>query len=98
MEEREAHEFQQQNIRSYRNNEKRATCDLHEWNPVGHNSFSMWIGIIKAKTALDRVTEPCGGQALGATARRQGCATDVGGPSSGNWPTRGLPAPRNIKG
>ena len=39
----------------------------------------------------------CGGQALGAPARRQGCATEVGEPSSGHWSTRDLPASRNIK-
>ena len=42
-------------------------------------------------------SELCGGQALGAPARHQGCATDVGEPSSGHWSTRDLPAPRNIK-
>ena len=42
-------------------------------------------------------SEPCGGQALGAPARRQGCATEVGQPSSGHWSTRDLPAQRNIK-
>ena len=30
-------------------------------------------------------------------ARRQGCASEVGEPSSGHWSTRDLPAPRNIK-
>ena len=42
-------------------------------------------------------SEPCGGQALGAPARHQGCATEVGEPSSGHWSTRDLPAPRNTK-
>ena len=42
-------------------------------------------------------SELCGGQALGAPARHQGCATEVGEPSSGHWSTRDLPAPRNIK-
>ena len=42
-------------------------------------------------------SEPCGGQALGAPARCQGCATEVGEPSSGHWSTRDLPAPHNIK-
>ena len=42
-------------------------------------------------------SEPCGGQALGATARRQGCASEVGEPSSGHWSRRDLPAARNIK-
>ena len=42
-------------------------------------------------------SEPCGGEALDAPARRQGCATEVGEPSSGHWSTRDLPAPRNIK-
>ena len=42
-------------------------------------------------------SEPHGGQALGAPARRQGCATEVGQPSSGHWSTRDLPAPSNIK-
>ena len=42
-------------------------------------------------------SEPCGGQALGAPARHQGCASEVGEPSSGHWSTRDLPAPRNIK-
>ena len=43
-------------------------------------------------------SEPCGGQVLSAPARRQGCATEVGEPSSGHWSTRDLPAPRNING
>ena len=42
-------------------------------------------------------SEPCGGQAVGAPARRQGYSTEVGEPSSGHWSTRDLPAPRNIK-
>ena len=42
-------------------------------------------------------SEPCGGQALGAPARHQGCASEVGEPSSAHWSTRDLPAPRNIK-
>ena len=42
-------------------------------------------------------SEPCWGQALGAPARREGCATGVGEPSSEHWSTRDLPAPRNIK-
>ena len=42
-------------------------------------------------------SEPCGRQALGVLARRQGCASEVGDPRSGHWPTRDLPAPRNIK-
>ena len=42
-------------------------------------------------------SEPCAGQDLGAPARCQGCATEVGEPSSGHWSTRDLPAPRNIK-
>ena len=42
-------------------------------------------------------SEPCVGQDLGAPARRQGCASEVGEPSSGHWSTRDLPAPRNIK-
>ena len=42
-------------------------------------------------------SEPCGGQALGAPARRQGCDPEVGEPSSGHWSTRDLPAPHNIK-
>ena len=42
-------------------------------------------------------SEPRGWQALGAPARRQGCASEVGEPSSGNWSTRDLPAPCNIK-
>ena len=42
-------------------------------------------------------SEPCGCQAFGAPARRQGCAPKVGEPSSGHWPTRDLPAPCNIK-
>ena len=42
-------------------------------------------------------SEPCGGQALGAPSRHQGCATEVGEPISGHWSTRDLPAPRNIK-
>ena len=41
--------------------------------------------------------ELCGWQALGAPARCQGCASEVGEPSSGHWSTRGLPAQRNIK-
>ena len=32
-----------------------------------------------------------------APARHQGCASEVGEPSSGHWSTRDLPAPRNIK-
>ena len=42
-------------------------------------------------------SESCGGQALGAPPRRQGCATEVGEPSSGHWSTRDLPVPCNIK-
>ena len=42
-------------------------------------------------------SEPCGWKALGAPARRQGCASEVGEPTSGHWSTRDLPAPRNIK-
>ena len=42
-------------------------------------------------------SERCGGQAFGAPARHHGCATAVGEPSSGHWPTRDLPAPCNIK-
>ena len=42
-------------------------------------------------------SEPCGGQALGAQARHQGCATEVGEPTSGHWSTRDLPAPHNTK-
>ena len=42
-------------------------------------------------------SEPSGGQALGAPARRQGCASEVGEPTSGHWSTRDLPAPCNIK-
>ena len=42
-------------------------------------------------------SELCGGQALGAPARRQDCASEVGEPSSGHWSTRDLPAPRDIK-
>ena len=41
-------------------------------------------------------SEPCGGQALGAPARHQGCASEVGEPSS-HWCTRDLPAPCSIK-
>ena len=42
-------------------------------------------------------SEPCGRQALGAPARHQGCATEVGEPSSGHWSTSDLPAPHNTK-
>ena len=42
-------------------------------------------------------SELCGGQALSALARRQGCASEVGKPTSGHWSTRDLPAPHNIK-
>ena len=42
-------------------------------------------------------SEPCGGQTLGAPARHQGCATEVGEPSSGHWSTRHLRVPHNIK-
>ena len=42
-------------------------------------------------------SEPCGWQALGAPARGQSCATEVGEPSSGHWSTRDLPAPHTIK-
>ena len=42
-------------------------------------------------------SELCGGQDLGAPTRSQGCATEVGDPSSGHWSTRDLAAPRNIK-
>ena len=40
---------------------------------------------------------PCSWQALGALARCQACASEVGEPSSGHWSTRDLWAPRNIK-
>ena len=36
-------------------------------------------------------------KSLGAPARHQGCAYEVGEPSSGHWSTRDLPAPCNIK-
>ena len=42
-------------------------------------------------------SELCGWQALGVPARRQGCATEVGEPSSGHRSTRDLPAPHDIK-
>ena len=42
-------------------------------------------------------SEQCGWQALGAPARHQGCASEVGEPSSGHWSTRDLPAPCSIK-
>ena len=42
-------------------------------------------------------SEPCGWKALGVPARRQGCASGVGEPTSGHCSTRHLPAPRNIK-
>ena len=42
-------------------------------------------------------SEPCGWKALGAPARRHGCASEVAEPTSGHWSTRDLPAPRNIK-
>ena len=42
-------------------------------------------------------SEPCGRQALGAPARFQGCASEVGEPSSGHWSTRDLTAPHDIK-
>ena len=34
---------------------------------------------------------------IGAPARCQACASEVGEPSLGHWSTRDLPAPRNIK-
>ena len=42
-------------------------------------------------------SQPCGGQAFGAPARHQGCATELEEPTSGHWSTRDLPAPSNIK-
>ena len=42
-------------------------------------------------------SEPCGWQDLGALARHQSCASEVGELSSGHWSTRDLPAPSNIK-
>ena len=42
-------------------------------------------------------SELCGWKALGAPARHQGCASEVGEPASGHWSTRDLPAPRNTK-
>ena len=42
-------------------------------------------------------SEPCGRKALGAPARHQGCASEVGQPTSGHWSTRDLPDPRNTK-
>ena len=42
-------------------------------------------------------SEPCGGQALGAPAGHQDCATEVGDASTGHWSTRDLPVPCNIK-
>ena len=44
-----------------------------------------------------QLTKPCGWQGLGAPARCQTCASEVGQPSSGHWSTRDLPAPRNNK-
>ena len=40
-------------------------------------------------------SEPCGWQALGAPARCQGCASEVGEPSSGHWSTRDHRTPHN---
>ena len=42
-------------------------------------------------------SELCGWKALGAPARHQGCASEVGEPTSGHWSTRDLPAPHNTK-
>ena len=42
-------------------------------------------------------TWPYGGQPLGAPARHQGCATEVGEPRSGHCCKRDLPVPHNIK-
>ena len=42
-------------------------------------------------------SEPCGWKALGAPARSQCCASEVGEPTSGHWSTRDPPAPCNIK-
>ena len=42
-------------------------------------------------------SELCGWKALGAPARSQCCASEVGEPTSGHWSTRDLPVPRNIK-
>ena len=52
---------------------------------------------VDVKPGMATLCQPCGWQALGAPARRQGCASEVGKPSSGHWSTRDLPAPRNIK-
>ena len=42
-------------------------------------------------------TWPCGWQGLGALARCQAWASEVGEPSSGHWSIRDLPTPHNIK-
>ena len=42
-------------------------------------------------------SEPCGWQDLGALARCQTWASEVGEPSSGHWSTRDLSTPRNTK-
>ena len=51
----------------------------------------------EAVTILETVGRSCGWQALGAPARCQGCASEVGEPSSEHWSTRYLPVPCNIK-
>ena len=51
----------------------------------------------EAVTVLGTAGRPCGRKALGAPARHQGRASEVGEPTSGHWSTRELPAPRNTK-
>ena len=66
-----------------------------------YNSFILFYFILFLSFFLSIFSlfysEPCGWKALDAPARHQGCASEVGEPTSGHWSTRDLPAPRNTK-
>ena len=65
-----------------------------------YNSFILFYFILFLSFFLffsHFYSEPCGRKALGAPARHQGCASEVGEPTLGHWSTRDLPAPRNTK-
>ena len=62
-----------------------------------YNSFILFYPLSFFLFFSPFYSEPCGRKALGAPARHQGCASEVGEPTSGHWSTRDLPAPRNTK-
>ena len=62
------------------------------------NNFMLFYFILSSSFFFPPFySELCEWKALGVPARSQCCASEVGGPSSGHWSTRDLPAPHNIK-